>query len=292
MNRKSCWLLEFGHNVYSQAGEDGVIAKVLETLPATDKWCVEFGAWDGQHLSNTRNLIEKSEYSSILIEGDELKFGDLRNYYKANPRITTFNRYVGFKDHDNLDSILANTPITIDFDLLSIDIDGNDYHVWEALKKYHPKVVVIEFNPTIPTEVAFVQPADITVNQGSSLLSLVDLAMHKGYSLVSVLPFNAIFVKSEFFSLFDIEDNHPETLRTDCSNITHIFSGYDGTVFLAGSKILPWHGISLDQSKFQILPRRLRKYPHSYSKIQRVLVGLLTRPRYLIRKFFSSMISS
>ncbi len=49
--KPSNWLLDYGKNVYSQTGEDGVIEKILDILPDRDSWCVEFGAWDGVHLS-------------------------------------------------------------------------------------------------------------------------------------------------------------------------------------------------------------------------------------------------
>ena len=59
MNAKPEWLLDYASNSYSQAGEDGVIAKILAMLPENDHWCVEFGASDGLVLSNVRRLIEE-----------------------------------------------------------------------------------------------------------------------------------------------------------------------------------------------------------------------------------------
>jgi hypothetical protein len=169
------WLLEFKRDEHSQAGEDGIIEKILEVLPSNDKWCVEFGAWDGVFLTNTRSLICSKGFSAVLIEADKNRFLELqRNYTQQKDRVITINRFVGFEDNDNLDRILSDTPIPQDFDLLSIDIDGNDYHVWKRVSQYKPKVVVIEFNPTIPTEVRFVQPADPALNHGSSLLSLIE----------------------------------------------------------------------------------------------------------------------
>ncbi len=274
MSKASTWLLEHRQDVYSQTGEDGVIEKILELLPVHDKWCVEFGAWDGLFLTNTRNLIESKQYSAVLIEADARKFQDLQNNYRHRDDVMTINRFVGFSETDNLDQILSDTPIAEDFDLLSIDIDGNDYHVWQAMKRYKPKVVVIEFNPTIPTDVRFVQPPDPSVSQGSSLSSLVDLATSKGYELVSVLPFNAFFVRREYYERFQIESNSPHVLRTDSSFVTHLFSGYDGTVFLAGNCRLPWHRMPLKASKVQHLPRYLRTFPSNYNALQRVAFGL------------------
>jgi hypothetical protein len=265
------WLLDFKRDVYSQTGEDGVIEKILEILPGKNSWCVEFGAWDGLHLTNTRHLIESAGYSAVLIEADKRRFESLRrNYLPYGDKVVAINRFVGFGDDDNLDAILSATPMPPDFDVLSIDIDGNDYHVWNRVKSYRPKVVIIEFNHTIPTEVRFVQKADPSVIQGSSLLALVELGKTKGYELVSVLRFNAVFVRKEDFPLFAIQSNSPQELRTDLSAVTYLFSGYDGGILLSGAKNLPWHSLSFDAGNLQVLPRFLRKFPDSYHLLQRV----------------------
>ena len=288
MNRCSTWLLEHKRNVYSQTGEDGIIEKILDIIPRNDKWCVEFGAWDGLFLTNTRNLIESSSYSAILIEANKNKYAELQRNYLQRDNVVTINAFVGFRKDNNLDQILSGTRIPCDFDLLSIDIDGNDYHAWNAISKYRPKLVVVEFNPTIPTHIRFVQTADPSINQGASLLSLVELGKEKGYELVSVLPFNAFFVRREYYALFHIESNTPEVLRTDLNSITYLFSGYDGTVFLRGFCRLPWHGIELRESKCQPLPKILRKYPDMYTKLQRILFKLLYQSVKLIDEWISS----
>ncbi len=278
--KSSAWLLDYKANIYSETGEDGIIKKILAILPSNDKWCVEFGAWDGQHVSNTRNLIIQDSYSAILIEGDKAKFTALQKNYEHKKNVTTINQFVGFNNKDNLDCILKMTPIPFDFDFLSIDIDGNDFHVWKAMSKYKPKLVCIEFNPTIPTEIDFIQPADHSINQGSSLLSLVKLGKKKGYELISVLSYNAFFIKSEYYPLFNITDNSPVTLRKDLDSITYLFSGYDGKIFLRGNLRLPWHGIELKESKIQHIPNFLRKYPY-HRKIDTILLLLFADPHRL-----------
>lgn len=275
MKKSPIWLQEYSSNVHSQSGEDGIIAKIMELLPERDNWCVEFGAWDGVHLSNTRNLIDNQGYSAVLIEADKKRFENLKQRCSQSPGILVFNRFVGFQSQDNLDSILRETPITKDFDLLSIDIDGNDYHVWAAMKDYSPKVVCVEYNPTIPTEVHFVQSAEPGIHQGCGLSDLVDLGKQKNYELVAVTPLNAIFVKSEYYEVFGIKDNRPEVLRTDLSAVTYIFSGYDGAVFIRGNRKLLWHDIKFSEERVQQLPRWLRCYPPDYGHIQAKLIRLL-----------------
>jgi len=265
------WLLEFRADVFSQQGEDGVIKKVLDTLPELDRWCVEFGAWDGAHLSNSRNLIENRDYSAVLIEADQGKFSDLSRNYADKDNVFPVNAFVGFKHDDGLDTILANIPIPVEFDFLSIDIDGNDYHAWSAVQKYTPKVVCIEFNPTIHTDVDYVQAADPSLTRGASLSALVSLGREKGYELISVLPFNAVFVRRKYYELFNIPDNSPYALRKDLSHVTYLFSGYDGKVLLSGSRELPWHLVPQKESKAQQMPFFLQAFPANYNLIQRAL---------------------
>jgi hypothetical protein len=286
--KSETWLLEFARNVYSQTGEDGILEKILGVLPEKDNWCVEFGAWDGQFLTNTRHLIESYDYSAVLIEANQEKFERLKLNYQGQSKVFPINALVGFSEENNLDKILKNTPIPSDFDVLSIDIDGNDFHAWRMVSAYRPKVVVIEFNPTIPTPVRFVQEARLDLHQGSSLLSLVELGKIKGYELVCVLPWNAFFVKKEFFSLFEISNNAPERLRTDTQLVTYLFSGFDGTVFLRGHQKLFFHDLELQEHSFQALPAFLRQYPGYYTKQQKSWFGfykILYRQTVNLRSF-------
>ncbi len=264
------WLLDFRADVYSQTGEDGIIQRILAALPERDGWCVEFGALDGVEMANTRNLIQNHGYSAVLIEGDAAKFRRLQENYRANPRVQTMNRYVGLDSAGGLDMLLAPTAVPQDFDFLSIDIDGNDYHAWNAVTAYEPKVVCVEFNPTIPTDVVFVQPPDQAIQHGASVSALAVLGKAKGYELVAVLPWNAFFVRAGYFHLFEIGDNAPRALRKHLDAVTYIFSGFDGTVLLRGSRRLPWHGIPLTQSRVQHLPKPMRRYPGDYGRLERL----------------------
>jgi hypothetical protein len=267
----SKWLLGFAGNVTSQKGEDGVIAKILELIGVRDGWCVEFGAWDGKHLSNTYNLIANKGFAAVLIEGGAKRFPALVETFRNNPKVIAINAFVGFSAHDGLDAILAKTAISIDFDLLSIDIDGNDYHVWKAVTRYRPKLVVIEYNPTIPSVVEFVQRADLTVNHGSSIRSLVLLAKEKGYELVAATEYNCFFVKAEYFPLFGIENNAVEAIRPNESLVSYIFNGFDGTVFVRGRGMLEWHGIPYRESRMQVVSRLFRRFPDTYGPVMKVV---------------------
>jgi hypothetical protein len=290
MKKSNTWLNEFSKNVYSQNGEDGILEKIFEIVPNTDKSCVEFGAWDGKHLSNTYHLIKNQGYSAVLIEGDNSKLKKLVKNFQDNSRIKAINAFVGFSQEDNLDTLLKTTSIPQDFDLLSIDIDGNDYHVWKAMQYYTPKVVCIEYNFSIPNEVEFVQKKDMAISQGSSILSLCKLAKLKQYELIAVTQTNLIFVKNVFFKLFEIESNAINKMRLDYSSITYLFCGYDGTVFIAGNKKRVWHGVDYEVKP---LPKIFRKYPGNMGKLTTLLYNgyrvWIELRRGNIKKIFSAL---
>jgi len=263
-------LADFARNEFSQAGEDGILERIFQLLPpAADPWCVEFGAWDGEHLSNTAALIRRG-YSAVLIEANEARFQALQAKFQAGGKIICQSGFVQFQPPDTLDERLARTPIPTDFDLLSVDIDGNDYHVWEACTRYRPRVVVIEFNPTIADEVDWVQPRDMACQHGCSAAALARLAQAKGYEAVAITTNNVIFVDRIYYPLLGIADNSVRSLRSDRSLITYLFYGYDGAVLTSGNSVIPWHQAPLRSSRLQHLPRWLRKYPDDYNPLQRI----------------------
>ena len=278
--KKPEWLLDYAANTHSQSGEDGIIDKILSMLPERNQWCVEFGAWDGKYMCNTLALIERG-YHAVMIEGNNGKYKELKSNHAGNEKVIPVNAFVGFDVEDGLDSILSKYPVPADFDFLSIDIDGNDYHTWKAVEKYRPKLVCIEFNPTIPSEVSFIQDADPDVSQGCSLLAMTELARTKGYELVCVIPFNAFFVDKIYYPLFGITDNSPHKLRRDTSDVTWIFTLFEGTMQLAGSRVLPWHGIYMNERKLQTVPKFIRKFPGHYNPLQRLALSLLKRVGWL-----------
>ena len=189
--------------------------------------------------------------------------------------------FVSFDPPETLDERLTQTKIPKDFDLLSIDIDGNDYHVWAACTRYRPRVVVIEFNPTIADDVDYVQPRDKSVQRGCSAAALIRLGETKGYKAVAITSNNVIFVDEAYYPLFELRDNSVRALRQDRQLITHIFFGYDGTVLTNGKGVIPWHQIPLSATRLQHLPRWLRKYPDNYNPVQKIAYRCVRKARSL-----------
>lgn len=237
---ESTWLATRAANVTSQSGEDGVIAAIFERIGKKSGWCVEFGAWDGLHFSNTFSLIEQG-WSSVQIEGSRARFRELEARHADNPRVHCVNARVGWEPGvDALDDVLGATPLPRVFDLLSIDVDGADYWVWHSLRRYRPRVVVIEINQCIPAEVVFIQDKDFSVHQGSSLLAVCQLAKGKTYELAAVIGCNAVLVAAEDFPALGIADNSLDAMFFP-SRDARLFPTYDGTLYNVGlNAVRPW----------------------------------------------------
>jgi hypothetical protein len=188
----------------------------LLRLPQTGRWCVEFGAWDGKYLSNTYYFITRKGYKGVLIEMDPQRCVQLRNNMQPCKALCV-NAAVGCQGDDRLDRILAATPIPVDFDLLSIDVDGDDYHIWQAFVEYTPKVVIIEINvrdkPGIDRVNVRGSPMVWGVS-GTSIKSMTALARSKGYSLIAHAGCNAINVRNEYRCLFHDAEVSPEDVFT------------------------------------------------------------------------------
>jgi hypothetical protein len=291
-------LSKYQKNLYSQNGEDGIILEVLSRLGrlkdsnSGTNWCVEFGAWDGIRGSNTYNLIENHNYISVQIEPDKKKFKELEKNLDPTKHVL-INSFVEIDGKYSLDQILHRASIPINFDLLSIDVDGMDYHIWEATRNFRPKVVCIEFNPTIPGHVDFIQERNFKVSQGSSLKSVIELAKTKKYTLVAITHCNLIFVCSEDASkvIGDLESQEIVGSHESIFKPNFLFLGYDGSVHLTQKVLFPWHEIEIDENELQFLPKIIRSYPPNYSFLQRLLFLLFRLNRMRFRGGFIHIVS-
>jgi hypothetical protein len=198
-------LLEYRDNTYSQNGEDGVLAEITSRLGLRDdapRWCVEFGAWDGRHLSNTFLLVEKYGWNAVYIEGDPEKYRDLLETVEKQPTIVPVQAMVGrYKWHNSaLDKLLRSTSLPQDYDFLSVDIDSYDLDVWESHTEYRPKIVCIEINSTIA-------PGRMhrhnSARAGNSFSSTVAVGKKKGYTPVCHTG-NIIFVDNALVGRLDL----------------------------------------------------------------------------------------
>jgi hypothetical protein len=222
-------------------------------------------------------LTKNFDWNAVLVEASRSSFEKLKEAHRNSKNSILINKFVEFEGENKLDSILSETPIPRNFDFLSIDIDGNDYYIWESLVQYRPKVVLIEFNPTIPDSVDFVQPKNMSVTQGSSVSAIARLGKKKDYELVAVTDSNAVFVDKKYFELFDIKDNSISTLREVHKYETVFFQLYDGTIVIQGLDKLFWHELNLNDT-IQIIPKMFRKYPGNLHGLRKFF--------YKVFKFF------
>ena len=255
-------LLQFSKNITSQSGEDGILERIFEIVKPKHQYCVEFGAWDGKYMSNCWNLIANKNWKGAFIEGSKEKFQDLLSTHGANPNVSCINTYVDHEGPNNLDNILSLANCPEDFDLLSIDIDGTDYFIWESLSRFRPRITVIEFNPTVPNDIIFVQAKNNQINQGCSLMALILLGKQKGYELACCTPANAIFATEELYPEFKISDNSIHSMYQPTLD-GRIFHGFDSYVHITGMPKLLWSGIKVTSDDVQILPESMRRFGDS-----------------------------
>lgn len=181
-------LAEHEYGVYSQSGEDGVLLRLFESIGVQDRFFVEFGAWDGLHLSNTANLRLHHGWTGLLMEDSD----------SADGRLVQRERV----DAENVNRLFGKYDVPRRFDLLAIDIDGNDYWVWKAIEGFTARVVLIEYNVFFAPRMSRTMPYDPdhvwdqSFYHGASLAALRKLGDEKGYALVHTDRWapNAFFV--------------------------------------------------------------------------------------------------
>ena len=222
-------LSDYRYNVYSQFGEDGIIEQIFKIIGTSSKICIEFGAWDGFHLSNTANLWTKG-WEAILIESDDEKYLSLVENVKGYD-VRCIKAFISYKGHNTIENILRREGVSDDIDFLSIDIDGDDYYVFESLTELRPKVIACEYNPTIPVHMDLI--AEKGNYFGCSALSLVELAERKkGYRLVAMTDTNCFFVKSSDFSMFESYEVDLK-LIAPTTHLTYFITGYGGDFIIS-----------------------------------------------------------
>lgn len=201
-------------NIYSQNGEDGLLEELFAELGIENGTFCEFGAADGIFSSNTYNLIKNHGFTGVAIESNVSHFDKLVENYKAFPQVQLFCGEVLYNDKNyDLDAWLKRANLDADFDLLSIDIDCDDYYVWQELNEFKPKIVLIETNsyrdpiykelPRVPSQEynpdLLRQWCPPRVALGCSFISAVELGLKKGYIPLSYTG-NILFLRKDLVS--------------------------------------------------------------------------------------------
>ena len=198
-------LERYGYKVYSQNEEDGMIAEIFNRIGTTNRFFIEFGVQNGLEC-NTHYLLFQG-WEGVFMEGSKEYCEQITKNFKQpieRGKLTLLNAFI---TAENINELIASTKAAklVDIDLLSIDIDGNDYWVFEAINVIKPRVVVIEINAKFPPPVEYIMPYnpsyvwDGSDAQGVSLESITKLANKKGYNLVGtdLKGVNAFFVRKD-----------------------------------------------------------------------------------------------
>uniref|UniRef100_E6Q516 Methyltransferase FkbM domain-containing protein n=1 Tax=mine drainage metagenome TaxID=410659 RepID=E6Q516_9ZZZZ len=208
---------------FSQGGEDGVLLSLLMRIGTTNRFFVEFGVSDGAECC-TAALAIKYHWSGLMIEGDSASYERLCTGYRSLGVIEV--RFLQrFIDRDSIVKIFEDEKVPENLDLLSIDVDGNDYWIWESLlvAGYRPRIIVVEYNAAKGPRDRWVMaynPAhtwDGSDYFGASLASLAALGERYGYALIGTSSngINAYFVRdglvlaSGFRAKSAVEAFHP-----------------------------------------------------------------------------------
>jgi hypothetical protein len=180
-------------NYYSQFHEDAIVDGLLRQIGVTNKFCVDIGAHDGVTLSNTKRLTEQGWYG-IFIEQDKSRYHNLVDLHGEQQCV---NLTVG--DKHPIDSILLEAEplgyVPPQPDFMSLDIDGQEYYVWDDMVKYRPRIVCVEWSPYVNNEFIPIRNTDGKdgLNQ-AGLKPMLRLAHNKNYCVVAITPVNLICV--------------------------------------------------------------------------------------------------
>lgn len=225
---------QFAFDRYSQFGEDGCIEHILQVIKPRSQVCVEFGAGDGDSCSNTAHLWRDQAWHGVLVEPDHGRFADLEGN-TSHFSTTCVRNFVTPSGPDSISQVLDYHGI-IDVDVMSIDVDGDDYMILRELT-VRPRMIAIEFNPTIPPHVELRQ-SGLGEVFGASLLSIIRLAQSMDYRFVGATYCNAFLVAESEAAPFDSYETDPEVLFPP-GNYTYAVTDFSGRITLCG-KDLPW----------------------------------------------------
>jgi hypothetical protein len=226
-----------GFKVFSQFDEDGIIQYLINKLPIANRTFIEFGV-ENYEESNTRFLLLNDHWQGMVLDarGADIRYiqrDKIYWQYDLQAKQTWITR-------ENINELLLGASFGEDVGLLSIDIDGNDYWIWEAIHSVRPRILIIEYNSlfglqpiAVPYQEDFQRTAAHYSNlyYGASLGALDYLASKKGYLLLgsNVLGHNAFFARQDVAQEFRglslpeayVESKFRES-RDRAGNLTHL----------------------------------------------------------------------
>jgi hypothetical protein len=220
-------LLRHGFKVYSQHDEDGIIQEIFRRIGVSNRTFVEFGVETGVECNTVKLLIEG--WRGLWIEANAQSAKAINSSFAEFTKDRRLTLLQSFVTAENINTLIGNAGLEGDIDLLSIDIDFNDYWVWKAIATVSPRVVIIEYNAGLRPPLSLTVPyqpnraGDGTNFFGASLEALVRLGQTKGYRLVgcNISGSNAFFVREDLCADHFIE---PATAEEHYEPPRHFFS--------------------------------------------------------------------
>jgi hypothetical protein len=192
-------LNNFQKKILSQHGQDGILEKIYELIGVTNKYFVEFGSSGTDDGMGNTAYLRSFGFNGLLMDGSE-------NPYNQ----TVFNKKypvnIEFITAANINKLFEKYNVPEIFDLLSIDIDGQDFYVWKELNSfYKPRIVTIECNYYIQSNIDCIMPYNENHNTnthlaGASILALKNLGNYKNYSLVAATGADLIFIRDDIIN--------------------------------------------------------------------------------------------
>jgi hypothetical protein len=199
-------LIEVEFRGFSQWGEDGILDWLVERIPGIPEIFVEFGV-ENYREANTRLLLWLRNWRGLVIDGSPSNIEDIRNQ-EVSWRFD-LETVSAFIDCDNINELISSNGFNGDIGILSVDIDGNDYWVWQSISVINPVIVVCEYNAIFGDLRQITTPYRSDFQRalahyswlyfGASLQALIDLGSAKGYSFVGTNSngCNAFFVRND-----------------------------------------------------------------------------------------------
>ena len=216
-------LIPYGYKMYSRNEEDGLIKEIFNRIGVTNKIFIEIGVGDG--LENNTLALLFEDWEGLWIEGSQDNVDKIKNGFKKTIEKGLLQVTQSFVTNNNINETISSHLEEKNVDLLSIDIDGNDYHIFNSISCITPRVLVIEYNGKFRPPVMYCMKYDENHiwtgddNFGASLKFLEVNLKEKGYVLVgcNLTGGNAFFVKEElakdYFQTPFTAENHYEPTR-------------------------------------------------------------------------------
>ena len=238
------------YNHTSQHGEDAALEAIFRRVGTKNKWCLECGAADGLFFSNTHKLISEG-WHAVLIEGDAAAYEKLRERYAQNENVHCVKETVCNVPGRRLEDVLRRVGAPEDLDLMVLDVDGQEYHLWNSMATFRPRVVVIEFGPK--SELNFIPELNGPGQAG--MIATYKLACGKYYNTVGRTSVNLICVTNEIAPL--LADNVKLNLGAGKSPLP----GYTNIDHKTGGEVFPL--LYADKSALEVRASHiLEHFPH------------------------------